>query len=86
MELLSPGLVLSIIISTACGAAFHALRGEGYGKLLWYLLAAWVGFALGQGVAWLANWQFAMMGQVHLVEGVLGSLVLMILVSWTKLK
>jgi hypothetical protein len=86
MSFVSPGVALSILISTACGAAFHAWRGEGYGKLLWYLLLAWVGFALGQLVAWLAAWQFVMVGEVHIVEGLVGSIMLLILASWIKLK
>ncbi len=86
MSIVSPGVALSILISTACGAAFHAWRGEGYVKLLWYLLLAWIGFALGQLVAWLAAWRFVMIGEVHPIEGVIGSLVLLILASWIKLK
>jgi hypothetical protein len=86
MGLISPGMVLSILISTMCGAAFHAWRGDGYGRLLRYLLAAWAGFTLGQLAAWLSGWQFAMIGQVHLLEGVTGSLVLLLLASWLKLK
>lgn len=86
MSLLSPGLALSILVSTACGAAFHAWRGEGYARLLRYLLAAWSGFALGQFVAWLAGWEFAAIGQVHVIEGWVGSMGVLILASWLKLK
>ncbi len=82
MSLISPGLVLSALLATAYGAAFHLFRGGGYGRLASYLLAAWGGFALGQLVGWLAGWAFAMVGQVHIVEGTLGSLVLMIIAHW----
>jgi len=82
MSFLSPGLALSLLISTAFGAAFHLWRGEGYTRLLRYLLAAWGGFALGQLVAWLSGWQFVVIGQVHLLEGIVGSLLLLILASW----
>ena len=50
--------------------------------LLRYLAAAWAGFAAGQVVGWLEGWEFLMLGQVHVLEGTLGSLVLMMLVYW----
>lgn len=86
LELISPGLALSILISTACGAAFHAWRGEGYGRLVRYLLAAWLGFALGQLVGWLGGWEIGLIGHVHVAEGVAGSLLMLVLASWLKLK
>jgi hypothetical protein len=50
--------------------------------LLRYLIAAWAGFAAGQVVGWLGGWEFLMLGQVHVLEGTLGSVLLMILVHW----
>jgi hypothetical protein len=84
MSLISPGLALSAILATAYGAAFHLWRGGGYGMLVRYLLAAWGGFALGQVVGWLGGWEFAMVGQVHIVEGTLGSGLLMMIVHWLR--
>ena len=78
-------MVLSMLISTACGAAFHAWRGEGYGKLAWYLLAAGLGFALGQLAGWLIGWDIAMIGHVYMLEGLAGSLTMLVLSSWIKL-
>jgi ribose/xylose/arabinose/galactoside ABC-type transport system permease subunit len=82
MSLISPGLALSVILATAYGAAFHLWRGGGYGMLVRYLLAAWCGFALGQLVGWLGGWEFVMVGQVHLLEGTLGSGLLMTIARW----
>ena len=50
--------------------------------LLRYLIAAWAGFAAGQVIGWLGGWEFLMLGQVHVLEGTLGSIVLMMLVHW----
>jgi hypothetical protein len=86
MALLPPSLILSGLISTLCGAAFHLWRGKGYAHLARYLLAAWIGFALGQGGAWVLGVQFAMVGQVHIIEGIAGCLMLLMLASWLKLQ
>ena len=82
MSLISPGLALSVLIATAYGAAFHLWRGGGIRVLLRYLIAAWAGFAAGQVVGWLGGWEFLMLGQVHMLEGTLGSIVLMLMMSW----
>ena len=82
MLLLSPGFAFSALLATFYGAVFHLWRGGGYGMLARYLLAAWSGFALGQAVGWLIGWQVLMLGQVHVVEGTLGSGVLMLLIHW----
>ncbi|MBN1887743.1 MAG: hypothetical protein JW850_07120 [Thermoflexales bacterium] len=84
-SLLSPGIIMSALMATLCGAAFHVWRGGGYARLLLYLLAAWAGFALGQLAAWLSGWQFVVIGQVHLLAGIVGCLVLLVLTSWLKL-
>lgn len=82
MSLISPGLALSALLATAYGAAFHLWRGGGYGMLVRYLLAAWGGFALGQLAGWLGGWEWAMVGQVHVLEGTLGSGLVLVIVHW----
>lgn len=82
MSLISPSLALAVILATAYGAAFHLWRGGGYGMLVRYLLAAWGGFVLGQLVGWLGGWELAMVGQVHVLEGTLGSGVLLVIIHW----
>jgi hypothetical protein len=85
MGLVSAAFGLSLLVSSAVGAAFHLWRGEGYGKLVQYLGAAWLGFGLGQAVGWLLGGQFAMIGRVHMVEGLLGCGIMLVLASWLKL-
>jgi len=85
MSLISPGLALAVILATAYGAAFHLWRGGGYGHLARYLLAAWVGFALGQAVGWLSGWPVGLVGQVYVLEATLGSAVFLVLMSWLSL-
>ena len=47
-----------------------------------YLVAAWAGFAAGQVVGWFAGWEVWMLGQVHMLEGTLGSVLLLFIMSW----
>jgi hypothetical protein len=82
MTFISPGLAISALLATAYGAAFHLWRGGGFGSLARYLLAAWAGFALGQLVGWFGGWEILMLGQVRVLEGTLGSGVLMFIVHW----
>jgi len=49
----SPSLTLSFILATLYGSAFHFLFGGDARRLAFFLIAGWLGFALGQafGVA-----------------------------------
>ena len=81
---ISPGLALLRFWQLPTARRFHLWRGGGYGMLLRYLVAAWGGFALGQLVGWLGGWELVMVGQVHVLEGTVGSgVVLMIAYSLT---
>jgi len=43
-----PSLLLGFIIATLCGAVFHLLLGGDVRRFALYLLAGWLGFAVGQ--------------------------------------
>lgn len=43
-----PSLFLGFIIATLCGAVFHLLVGGDARRFALYLLAGWLGFAVGQ--------------------------------------
>jgi uncharacterized membrane protein YeaQ/YmgE (transglycosylase-associated protein family) len=67
-------LITSLVISIVIGFAFAFLRGAGLGRLIFSVMASIAGFYLGQFVAGLFDWNFVMWNGVHLIEGVLGSL------------
>ena len=50
-------------------------RGAGLGRLIFAVIAAIAGFYAGQFIANYFQWSFAMWNGVHLIEGVVGSLV-----------
>ena len=80
-----PTLFLGLILSTLYGALFHLWRGGNAGRLILYILLAWIGFWLGQLVGNLANVSFDTLGQLHLVVASLGSIIFLIVGYWLSL-
>lgn len=76
-----PALLLSALLATAYGAAFHFWRGGDLRRLGLFLVAGWVGFGLGQLAGLLIDWNGAMLGEVHLVEATIGSLIALLVVN-----
>ncbi len=81
---LSPPLVLSIIIASAYAALFNLWQGGTPKDLLLYLLSSWLGFGLGELAGDLFGLDILMIGQIHLVEGTIGALLLLVVVRWLK--
>jgi len=82
--LLSPPLVLSLIIASAYAAFFNLWQGGSARDLLLYLLACWLGFAIGELAGDFLGLDILMIGQIHVLEGTIGSLVLLFLARWLK--
>jgi len=82
--LLSPSLILSLIIASAYAAIFNLWQRGSARDLLIYLLACWLGFAIGELIGDAVDLDILMIGQIHVVEGTLGSILLLFLVKWLK--
>ena len=80
-----PTIILGLILSTLYGALFHLWRGGNAGRLLLYLLLAWIGFWLGQLIANFLNISFDTLGQLHLLFATLGSLIFLAIGYWLSL-
>ncbi len=80
-----PSLFIGFLISSLLGALFHLWRGGGPGRLLLYLLLAWLGFWGGHslGVHW--NWAFFSLGPLYLGTAALGSIVALAIGYWLSL-
>lgn len=65
---LSPPLVLSVALVLGYGSLFHLWQGRTYRDLIIYIVAAGLGFGLGQVVGLLLNSQWFRIGQVHIAE------------------
>jgi hypothetical protein len=80
----SPPLVLSLIIASAYAAFFNLWQGGSTRDLLIYLVACWLGFAIGELVGDSLGLDILMIGEIHVLEGTIGSLVLLFLARWLK--
>jgi uncharacterized membrane protein SpoIIM required for sporulation len=79
---MSPSLVFSALLSTACGLIFHVIRGGNLLRLFVLLIAAWLGFAIGQLIGSLTDWPLLRVGEVYVLHGLIGSIIAMILTGW----
>jgi len=82
--LLSPALLLSLVIALIYAALFHLWQGRTLRDLGVFALAAVVGFAAGQGVGRLTHLEWLAVGQVHMVEGSLFSLMALFIANRLK--
>jgi uncharacterized membrane protein YeaQ/YmgE (transglycosylase-associated protein family) len=80
-----PTLFLGLVISTLYGSIFHLWRGGNAGRLLLYLILAWIGFWLGQLIGNYLGVSFDTLGQLHLVFSTLGSVIFLGIGYWLSL-
>ncbi len=70
-----PDLLVAFALSTIYGAGFHLWMGGSARRLALYLMAAWLGFALGHFVGSALNIAVLKLGQLNVFSATVGSLV-----------
>lgn len=80
-----PALLFGILISTLYGVAFHLWRGGGIGRLVLYLILAWVGFWIGQFLGEQFGWSFGSLGSLHLGSATFFSMAFLSVGYWLSL-
>ncbi|MCJ7724422.1 MAG: hypothetical protein MUP03_09840 [Anaerolineales bacterium] len=80
-----PSFFLGLLISTLYGALFHLIRGGGLGRLLFYLILAWIGFWGGHLLADWLGWSFGMLGPLNLGLATILSLIVLVVGYWLSL-
>lgn len=80
-----PALVFGFLVSTLMGAAFHIWKDGGLGRLLLYIILAWVGFWGGHYLATRIGLTFASIGPLRLGAGVLVAAVTIFVGYWLSL-
>jgi thiamine transporter ThiT len=80
----APALILSLVLATIYAAAFHLWQGRSLRDLLFYWLAAFVGFASGQVAGYLLGFVPWTIGQVHIIEATLVALLFLFIARWLR--
>jgi uncharacterized membrane protein YeaQ/YmgE (transglycosylase-associated protein family) len=65
--------VLGFILATLYGAAFHLIVGGNTRRMALYILAGWLGFALGQAFGSLLGVRVLSIGPINTFSATLGS-------------
>jgi len=80
-----PAFLLGFLLSSLYGALFHLIRGGSGGRLLLYLVLAWIGFWVGHFSAVALGLTFASLGPLRLGIASLGSLLFLGIGYWLSL-
>ena len=75
-----PALLVGTLLVIAYAGAFHLWLGRTTGDLVLYLVAAGVGFVVGQAVGVVTSIPLWEMGQLHTLEATVGALAALALV------
>jgi hypothetical protein len=70
-----PTVYIGFLIASLIGLVFHALRGGTLGRLMLYLVTAWVAFFLGHGLAALMGWDAGRLGGLNLLPAVVATVI-----------
>ena len=82
MTVAASGLILGFLLATAYGAGFHVLVGGPARRIILYLVAAWIGFALGHVIGDLIGLDWLRLGALQLFSASVGAWVALILSRW----
>lgn len=69
----SPAVTFGFILATIYGTLFHLLVGGDIRRLALYLLAGWIGFAMGDLTGAMLNVTLFKTGQIHLLSATVGA-------------
>lgn len=80
----TPALVLSFFLASVYAAAFHLWLGRNLRDLLALWLASLIGFAVGQIVGQIWGFVPWTVGQVHILEATVLSLLFLAVARWLR--
>ena len=81
-----PYILLSLLLGGIYGTLFHLWRGKSIRDLIIYFLAGIIGFGLGQWLANLLDFNFMLVGPVHIVEATIVSWLSLFVIQWLRIK
>lgn len=75
-------LILGVLVATAYGAAFHFIVGGPARRMIFYVFAAWIGFALGHILGNALTIDVFKLGALNLFSASIGSWAALIVAWW----
>jgi len=81
-----PSFIFGSIFALLIGSIFHLLFGGNIKKLVLYLILSWIGFWIGNYLAFQLKWQLLVMGTLNLGFSILGALLLLSLGFWLSME
>jgi hypothetical protein len=79
-----PALILSVVLASIYAAGFHLRSGRNLRDLVFFWLAAVVGFASGQVVGQFLDLIPWTLGQVHIIEATVLAFLFLIIARWLR--
>jgi hypothetical protein len=74
-------LIVSAIITVVTAFVFSFIRRSGFVMLLISIVISGIGFAAGQLLANYLGWNFVMIGRIHVIEGLVGSVLALFIIN-----
>jgi len=75
-------LLFGLVLASIYGTAFHFWKGGSLGRLLLFLILAWVGFIGGDILGAVLKWDFAAVGPINTGMATFGSAVFLFVGEW----
>jgi hypothetical protein len=80
-----PAVVFGVLVSTLVGAGFHLWKNGGIGRLILYILLAWIGFWAGHFIGQAIGWTFFSVGALRFGAALVGCVVVLGVGYWFSL-
>ena len=80
-----PPIILAVVIASICAALFNLWRNGTPRDLLFYLIAAWAGFGVGQAAGWLLHLNRGMIGSLYPIEGTVFCWLMLFVMNWLRM-
>jgi hypothetical protein len=80
----APALLFSIVLASVYAAVFFVWQGRGLRDLVFFWLAALVGFASGHLVGTLWGFVPWTIGQVHIIEATIVTVLFLAIARWLR--
>lgn len=78
LSYLAPAVVIGAVLCIAYAALYHLWSGQSLRDLILFIVAAAVGFLIGQTMGFVTQVNLLQIGQLHLIEGTIGAWLLLI--------